>query len=197
MSTAPSTPGPQQGGGGEDWKSGWARGWTADAREVVDELRFSTIDAVADVADVFIAKVRGTLSPPASVDAAAYVRQLGSKLRAFDAATLGRLAQHQLDTRSTQLDTVPNIVASTRAPSVGKGAAMADVVGVMISRNPTTAADGTFNPKAVAAWIAYASGEAGLRDRKIRVLGDLLKAHGAALVPSTFPPSKSSQETAA
>lgn len=179
-STTPSTSGPHVGGGGKDWKSGWARGWTLEARDAVDELRFATDERRADVADVFIAAVRGTRSPPAHADAAAYVRELGAKLAVFDRATLERLAQHQIDTRSTQLDTVPNIAAAAKAPSIGKGATSAEIVGIEIQAGSDE-------------WHAWARH---FRDTRRGNMAATMAGCKSWLVPSRWPPKVARAATA-
>lgn len=181
LSTSPSVPSVStsgaQGGGGKDWISGWAVGWTPEAREVVEELRFSPIDAVADVADVFIAAVRGSLSPPRHADAAAFVRQLGSQLRAFDKPTLERLAARQLETRGTYLEAVANIAQGAKAPSTGAGAVKAEVVGVEISAGS-------------AEWGAW---QRHFRETRRAGVAAAMVNCKTWLVPSRWPPAKGSQ----
>lgn len=166
---------------------GWASGWTAEARAAVDEIRSSNHDAVADVADVFIDAVRELRGPAPGPTPAAYVRELAA-LRGFDRATLAALAAHQIKTRSTKLDSVPNLIAAAkRGFAAAPNSPTSAPAGVQISRKT--------KPAAVDAWIAYANGPVGRTDQKTRLLGRMLEQHGGWLVPSEFPPAEPATAT--
>jgi hypothetical protein len=95
-------------GGDLDWATGWAKGWSDAARGEVADLACNGV--VAHVAVHFIAPVRGVLQPSPSVDAAAYVRQLRTRLRDFTPETLDRLAAKMIDTRARDLPSVADLV---------------------------------------------------------------------------------------
>jgi len=99
-----SPPLPPSGG---EREGGWAKRWSDQAREAVEDLRRS---ATRDhVATSFLDAVRGLLNPPSDVDGASYVRQLGHKLGEYPASVLSAAATAVLDTRDRDLPSVREI----------------------------------------------------------------------------------------
>ncbi len=84
----------------------FAKGWDAEAQEAVAELR----DVKAHVVTEFVMPLAGTLSPPAFVDGASWVRDLGKQLGHFQAVTLARLADRMRGERNRDLPGVADLV---------------------------------------------------------------------------------------
>lgn len=119
----------------------WASGWTLASQRLVDEMRSSPLEGRIAVAEHFVDAVRATLTPPRSVDAEAYTRQLANRLSVFAADVLAATAQQMINTRGTSLPAAIDIekVAKTiAARTVAKPAAAAAGVAA-VACNPALA----------------------------------------------------------
>lgn len=92
---------------------GYARGWTPAARDAVASLRASPV--VRHVAEALIDAVAGTLRPAKGADAAAFVRQLGHRLRDFTPEALAATARTLSDTRGEYLPAAAEVERVARA----------------------------------------------------------------------------------
>jgi hypothetical protein len=109
----PPTPQGGKVGGREESTSGWAKGWTAEARAAVDHIRQGV--AGARVAEVFLDRVVGLLNPPLHVDVAAYIRQLAHALVGSSDAALAAAADQMIATQVRDLPAVGVIKAIVKA----------------------------------------------------------------------------------
>ena len=91
----------------EDFKIGFAKGWTDQAQEAIEQMRGSPM--AAHVTTDFLDLVVGTLNPPRDVDPPSYVHQVESRLAKFFPHVLRGVADSVLGERERDLPSVAKL----------------------------------------------------------------------------------------